>query len=119
MKKGQTLLIGTDGNRKINDGNLVLAFQGNRVERGNDQYQLETNLDWSFDDETTIVEIKSILGSFLSTIEDVFGEKMATEAILHFAQERNHLIKTPQGIILNLKSKGIKFKNFEKNSQNG
>jgi hypothetical protein len=82
--------------------------------RGNGQYQMDTNLDWIFDDEVTPSEIKSILGSFLSSIEDIFGEKMVTEAVLHYAEERGHLVKTPQGAALHLKSKGLSFKNWKK-----
>jgi len=115
MKKSQTLLKSGTSKQfdKLNEGDLVFAFQCNRLEKGNDQYQLETNMDWSFDDPTTNEEVKSFIGSVLSSIEDVFGEKMITEAILHYAQERNHLIITPHGVALNFKSKGLKFKDWK------
>ncbi|HYT41829.1 MAG TPA: hypothetical protein VEP90_05755, partial [Methylomirabilota bacterium] len=95
---------------KLNEGDLVFAFQCNRGE----DHSLNTNMDWSFDDSTTPEEIKSFLGSILSNIEDVFGEKMVTEMITHYAKERNHLIITPQGAMLNFKSKGLQFKNWKK-----
>lgn len=114
--KSQTLLkSGIDKKfDKLGEGDLVFTFQCNRIERGNNQYQLETNMDWSFDDPTTTEEIKSFLGSILSSIEDSFGEKMVTEAILHYAAERSHLVITPQGAGLNFKSKGLKFKDWKK-----
>lgn len=115
MKKSQTLLkSGTDSKYdKLNEGDLVMAFQCNRIERKNGEYQLETNMDWSFDDPTTDQEIKSFLGSILSSIEDVFGEKMVTEAMLHYAKDMNHLVLTPQGAALNFKSKGLAFKKWK------
>lgn len=112
--KAQTLLSGSNGIKKLNEGDLVIALQCNRVEHGNGEYQLETNIDWSFDDETTPIEIKSFLGAILGSIEEIFGEKMVTEAILHYAEENNHLIKTPQGAGLHFKSKGLDFKNWKK-----
>jgi hypothetical protein len=113
--KSKTLLQSGKDKRfdKIGEGDLVFALQANRVNETEKGYQIETNLDWSFDDKTTPLEIKSSLGSFLSTIEDIFGEKMVTEAILHYAEERNHLVITPQGAGLNFKSKGLKFKNWK------
>lgn len=116
MKKSQTLLkSGTNPKfDKLNEGDLVFTFQGNRVNESEKGYQLETNIDWSFDDPTTSEEIKSILGSFLSSIEDIFGEKMVIEAIVHYAEERNHLVRTPMGAALNFKSKGLQFKNWKK-----
>ena len=120
MKKSQTLLkSGTDNKYdKLGEGDLVFTFQCNRVERGNNKYQLETNMDWSFDNNVTPTEIKSFLGSILSSIEDVFGEKMVTEAMLHYAEERGHLVKTPQVAALNFRSKGLNFKDFEKGGGN-
>lgn len=105
--KAKTLLIGKDESRKVGDGDLVIAFQAARVNGG-----LATNLDWLFDKQTTNDEIKSAFGSLLSSIEDVFGEKMVTEAIMHYAEEKNHLIKTPQGAALHFKSKGLNFKDW-------
>lgn len=120
MMKSQTLLkSGTDKRYdKLGEGDLVFAFQCNRVEKENSKYQLETNMDWSFDNEVTPIEIKNFLGSILSSIEDVFGEKMVTEAMLHYAEERGHLVKTPQGAALNFRSKGLNFKDFEKGGGN-
>lgn len=113
--KSQTLIKSGTNKKfdKLNEGDLVFAFQCNRIEKGNGDYQLETNMDWSFDDPTTPEEVKSFMGSILSSIEDCFGEKMVTEAILHYAEERNHLVITPQGASLNFKSKGLKFKNWK------
>lgn len=107
MKKSQTLLIGKDDIRKIGEGDLVIAFQANR-----EGESLGTNIDWLFDKETTNEEIKSAFGSLLSSIEEIFGEKMVTEAIMHYAEEKNHLIKTPQGAVLHFKSKGLNFKDW-------
>ena len=114
MKSKTLLQSGKDKQfDKVGEGDLVFTFQANRTNSDKAQYQIETNLDWSFDDATTSEEIKSSLGSFFSTIEDIFGKKMVTEAILHYAEERNHLIITPQGAGLNFKSKGLKFKNWK------
>lgn len=115
-KKSQTLIKSATNSKydKRNEGDLVFAFQCNRTNSTDPEYQLETNMDWSFDDPTTPIEIKSFLGSILSSVEDVFGEKMVTEAILHYASERKHLVITPQGAALNFKSKGLAFKEFKK-----
>ena len=117
--KSQTLLKSGKDKKydKLNEGDLVFAFQCSRIERGNNEYQLETNMDWSFDDSTTPIEIKSFLGSILSSVEDVFGEKMVTEAIMHYAEERGHLVKTPQGAGLHFRSKGLKFKDWRKGGE--
>ena len=113
--KSQTLIKSGTNKKydKLNEGDLVFALQANRVNETEKGYQMETNLDWTFDDPTTPEEIRATLGSFLSTIEDLFGEKMVTEAILHYAEERNHLVMTPQGAGLNFKSKGLIFKNWK------
>lgn len=110
MKKGQTLLIGGNETRKIGEGDLILALQASRDGKGG----LQTNIDWVFDKETTAAEIKSALGGLLACIEEVFGEKMVTEAIAHYAKDCGHLVETPQGATLNFKSKGLQFKNWGK-----
>lgn len=107
-EKAKTLLIGKDGTRKVGEGDLVLAFQSNRDNRGG----LNTNLDWLFDNSTTDEEVRASFGSLLSSIEEVFGEKMVTEAIIHYAEEKGHLVKTPQGSGFHFKSQGLKFKNW-------
>src|SRR4051812_16441454 len=99
---------------KLNEGDLVFAFQANRVEEGGGDYRLDTNMDWTFDDPTTPEEIQAFMGSILSSIEDVFGEKMVTKAILHYAEEREHLVYTDQGATLNFKSVGIDYKKWKK-----
>lgn len=109
MDKAKTLLIGKDEQRKVGEGDLVIAYQATREEGG----YLHTNIDWLFDKETTTDEIRAAFGSLLSSIEDIFGEKMVTEAITHYANEKGHLIKTPNGAILHLKSKGLSFKNWK------
>lgn len=114
--KSQTLLKSGTNKKfdKLNDGDLVFAFQANRTNNTEAHYQLTMNMDWSFDDATTSEEIKSFLGSILSSIEDTFGEKMVTEALTHYAHERNHLIKTPTGeALLHFKSKGLDFKEWK------
>lgn len=113
MAKSKTLLqSGTDKKYdKLNEGDLVFAIQCDRVDKNESQYQLMVNMDWSFDDDVTPIEIKSMLGGFLGNIEDVFGEKMVTEAIIHYAEENGHLVNTPNGGKgLHLKSKGLNFK---------
>lgn len=120
MKKSQTLLkSGTDEKyNKLNDGDLVFAFQANRevvkTEGEVESYRLDTNMDWSFDDPATPEEIYNFMGSILSSIEDVFGEKMVTKAIQHYAEERNHLVITPQGATLNFRSVGLNYKDWKK-----
>lgn len=117
--KSQTLLKSGTSKKfdKLNEGDLVFTFQGNRTNEDKAEYQMMTNMDWSFDDLATPTEIKSFLGSILSSIEDVFGEKMVTEAILHYADERGHFVKTPQGAGLQFKSKGLDFKPIPKNKK--
>lgn len=114
--KSQTLLKSGKDKRfdKMGQGDLVFIAQCNRVNETEKGYNLETNMDWSFDDGVTPEEIKSFFGAILSSIEDVFGEKMVTEAILHYAEEKNHLVKTPMGVALNFKSKGLKFKPYKR-----
>jgi len=114
--KSQTLLkSGTDERyNKLNEGDLVITLECNRKELPNGTYKLETNIDWSFDDATTNQEIKSFLGGVLGSIEDVFGEKMVTEMIMHYATDMNHIVQTPQGPGLHLKSKGIEFKPWKR-----
>jgi hypothetical protein len=115
--KSQTLIkSGIDKKyNKLNEGDHVFAFQCNRVkEKPNGDYQLETNMDWSFDDNVDAIEVKSFLGSILSSIEEVFGEKMVTEAIMHYADEKDHLIKTPAGAGLHFRSKGLAFGEIKK-----
>lgn len=112
--KASTLLIGTNGVRKLNEGDLAIALQCTRIEKGKDIYQLDVNMDWSFDDATTPEEIKNFIGGFLGSVEDVFGEKMVTEAIMHYAHENNHIIHTPDGPLMHLKSKGLSFKKIKK-----
>lgn len=116
MAKSQSLLkSGTDKRySKLNEGDLVMAFQANRTNENESKYQMMTNMDWSFDDETTTQEISSFLGSILSSVEDVFGEKMVTEAITHYATERNHLVFTPQGAGLKFRSFGLTFPEIKK-----
>lgn len=115
--KSQTLLKSAEGKQfdKLNEGDHVFTFQCNRVkERSTGEYQLETNMDWSFDDDVNPIEIKSFLGSILSSMEDVFGEKIVTEAIMHYADERDHLIITPAGAALHFRSKGLAFGDIKK-----
>lgn len=116
MNKSQTLLKSGTSEKfdKMGEGDLVFALQANRVNESEKGYQMDTNMDWSFDDETSPNEIISLLGSTLSSIEDVFGEKMVTEAILHYAEERGHLVKTPQGAGFHFRSRGLQFKDWKK-----
>lgn len=111
MAKSQTLIKSGTNKKydKLNEGDLVIALQANRV-KGKEGYRLMANMDWSFDDETTPVEIKSFLGGVLGSIEEVFGEKMVTEAITHYASETGKLVKSPDGKVAYLKSKGLTFK---------
>lgn len=115
MAKSKTLLQSGSGKQydKLNEGDLVIALQCNRKEEGKGKYRLETNIDWSFDDPTTPIEIKSFLGGILGAVEEIFGEKMVTEAIMHYAHDMGHIINTPKGPALHLRSKGIEFKPFE------
>lgn len=110
MKKAQTMLEAHDGKKKINDGDLAICIQANR---NTDGYDLMVNFDWSFAKDSTPTEIKSFLGGFLGNIEEVFGEKMVTEAIMHYAEDMGHIVETPQGKALHLKSKGLEFKNWK------
>lgn len=112
--KSQTLIKSGTNSKfdKIGEGDLVVAFQANRLEEPGKpgQYRMETNIDWTFDDETTTEEIKSAFAALLDSIEEIFGEKMVTEMIMHYAQDMNHLVQTPHGPGLHLKSKGLEFK---------
>lgn len=110
MKKAQTMIEAHDGKKKINEGDLAICIQANRDADGKG---LMVNLDWSFSEATTPLEIKSMLGRFLRNIELVFGEKMVTEAIMHYAENMNHFIKTPQGVALHFRSKGLNFEDWK------
>lgn len=110
--KSKTLLIQEDGaTKKVGEGDLVMTIQANRIEQGKGEYRLDVNIDWSFDSETNIVEIKSMLGGFLGNIEDVFGEKMVTEMISHWGVETGKVVKDGSGkAMVYARSKGQKFK---------
>lgn len=115
MKKSQTLLKSGNGQKfdKLSEGDLVFTLQCNRTNDAKAEYQLMTNMDWSFDDDVTPIEIKSFLGSFLSSIEEAFGEKMVTEALMHYAKEKGHLVDMAGGKVLNFRSKGLSFKDIK------
>lgn len=112
--KSTTLIKSGQGKQhdKLGEGDLVFAFQVNRVPepKSPEQYRLETNLDWSFDEEVNPIEIKSALGSFLTTVDQIFGEKMVTEMITHYADETNKLAKVPGGKVAYIRSRGLEFK---------
>lgn len=109
MNKAKTLIENHDGKKKINEGDLVVCIQANRDPDG-----LMVNFDWSFVKDANAAEIKSMLGGFLANIEEVFGEKMVTEAVIHYAEDMGHMVDTPQGKVMRLKSKGLDFKNCKR-----
>src|SRR2546428_11927496 len=104
--KAKTLLITHDLRNKANEGEGVIAIQGNK-----DGKQIMVSMDWSFDSSWTKDEIKSMLGGFLGNIEEVFGEKMVTEMIAHWGEETGKLVKIndSQAVVYG-KSKGLSFK---------
>lgn len=106
--KAQTMIVGHDGKKKINEGDLVICIQGNK-----DGNIINVNMDWSFAKDATAAEIKSFLGQFMGNIEDVFGEKMVTEMITHFASTYGHMKMTPLGPSWHFRSKGLEFKNWK------
>lgn len=110
-KKAQTMIEAHDGKKKINEGDLAICIQANRNTGG---YNLMVNFDWSFAKDASPQEIKSFLGGFLGNIEEVFGEKMVAEAIMHYADDMGHIVDTPQGKGLYLRSKGLDYKNWKK-----
>lgn len=101
------MLIAHNGNKKLNEGDYVMAIQANKDgDKG-----LFINLDWAFPKENTPQEIKSILGAFLANIENVFGEKMVSEAFSHYAMMTGKLKVDENGKnFVELKSKGLDFK---------
>lgn len=109
--KAKTLLEGHDGQKKLNEGDIVFVIQGNLVNGG-----IMVNVDWSFSNESKAKPelIKSMLGGFLGNILDIFGEKMVTEAIIHYAQENGKIETDIHGNkTLKLKSKGLEFKRIK------
>ncbi len=113
MKKAQTLLEDHNGKKKLNEGDFVMCMQANRDENG-----LMVNADWSFAKDATAQDIKSMLGGFLGNIEEVFGEKMVTEAVTHYAEDMGHMVNTPQGKAMYLRSKGLNFKDWKSGGDN-
>lgn len=113
QSKAQTMIVAHDGKKKIAEGDLVFCIQANR-EQINGVDGLMVNVDWDFSDDTTVSEIKGALGRFLGNIEDIFGEKMVTEAIQHYAEDMGHMRDTPFGKVMHLRSKGITFKDWTK-----
>lgn len=83
-----------------------MALQGTKT--GDEIY---TNMDWSFDESWNFQDIKSMLGGVLGSIEEIFGEKMVTEMIAHWAAETGKLqqINKTQAVVVS-KSHGLKFK---------
>ncbi len=80
--KAQTILIDHNGKKKIGEGNTVFIIQGTKIGEG-----IESNMDWSIDPTWKMEEIKSLIGVFLASLEDVFGERMVTQAIIHYAED--------------------------------
>jgi len=109
MKKAKILMETHNGDKKLNEGDLLFSAQANRDENG-----LMVNIDWSFAKDVDSTEIKSFLGGVLNDIEEVFGEKMVTEAVMHYAEDMGHMIDTPHGRAMYLKSKGLDFKNWKR-----
>src|SRR3990167_8276839 len=104
MKKAQTMVVGHDGKKKINEGDLVIAIQGNK-----DGEEMMVNMDWSFYEGATPSEIKSMIGCFLASVEDLFGEKMVTESITHYAGDTGKILEKfdDNTIGVRFRSKGL------------
>lgn len=113
MKKAETLIIQPDGKRRIGSGNIVFCTQSELVVNENGEKGVMSNTDWYLEKGTDVEYVVASLSSFLQTIEEVFGEKMVAEMIMHYAVEKNHIIETPQGAAMNIRSKGLKFKTRE------
>lgn len=115
-QKAQTMIESHRGEKKINEGDMVICIQGNKEKvdaaGSGPSEMILVNMDWSFREGATAEDVKSMLGGFLSSIEDLFGEKMVTEAVVHYADEMNHMIDTPNGRGMYLKSKGLTFKDW-------
>ncbi len=105
-KKAQSLVVCHDGNKKLDDGDYIMVIQANREGVGG----LVVNIDWSFDPKGNKTEIKSVLGGFLGCIEDVFGEKMVTEMVAHWAEDTGRNIENG---VIRMRSKGLDFKDSE------
>ena len=104
--KAQTLLVNHDGTKKMGEGDLAVTIQGNQTGE-----RLLVNLDWSFPNGTPTDTIKSLFGGLLGNLEDIYGEKMVTEIIHHWAQETGKIVDLPGGgKAINLKSKDLEFK---------
>lgn len=110
MKKGQTMVIGHNGNKKINEGDIVMAIQANKNVEG---YDWMVNFDWSLAKDTQPTDIVATLGRFLGNIEEIFGEKMVTKAIMHYALDMKHIVQTPMGPSLHLRDVGLEFKDWK------
>lgn len=108
--KAKTLLVGHDLENKVGEGEGVVCIQGNK-----NGEEILVNMDWSFDSSWSAQEIKSMLGGFLGNLEDVFGEKMVTEAIAHWGEDTGKLVKTGKGqAMVYSKSRGLDFKKGKK-----
>lgn len=109
--KAKTLLITHDLRNIANEGEFAVCIQGTKKKDD----IITVNMDWSFDKSLTPEELKSFFGGFLGNLEDIFGEKMVTEAITHWADETGKLVKAPGGKLAYLKSRGLDFKKDKNN----
>lgn len=105
--KSQTLIIQPDDKRKMGEGDLVMTIHGNRSETPGG---LLVDMDWCFVPDTNPLEIKAFIGTFLSGISDIWGEKMVTEAIMHYAEDNGRVVKDGDKNVAVLKSAGLDFK---------
>lgn len=103
--KAKTMIIGHDGSKKINEGDYVIAIQGNK-----NGEEIMVNMDWSFAKDVSVIELKSMIGGLLGNLEDLYGEKFITEVIAHHAEETGKMVKAPGGKVAYFRSKEQEFK---------
>lgn len=107
--KAKTLVITHNLDHIGNEGDLVIAAQGTFTDEKHEH--MHTNIDYSFGKSYKPQEVRALIGSMLTSIEELFGEKMVTEAMAHWADETGKLVKINKSqAIIYSKSKGIEFK---------
>lgn len=79
------MLVGHDGVKKINEGDICIVIQGNFDE---ERTGVMVNHDWSFPKDMTPSELKSLLGGFLANVGDLYGDKFVAHIMVHAIEDR-------------------------------
>lgn len=79
------MIVGHDGKKKINEGDICIVIQGNFDE---ERKGIMVNHDWSFPKDMTSSELKSVLGGFLANVGDLYGDKFIAHVMVHAIEDR-------------------------------